>query len=239
MSKKYTFREITEKEELEELFKMRYEIYSECKLNGFVKKNKYKIDIDYYDINSRHYALFYNNSIVGCLRVVLPKDIIFQDRVLEIGRKYSMMNGSYNTTIDKLPFPFLGYDETPQSYWDYYNSCSLKNEKFIEASRLILHPEHRTIRSSKFLIECAMVDYILLSKGLNHAIISCIDNHSSFYKHYGFCEINNSDGNQFPGVIGTTLSIPLTISSIPQKHHTRFHKMANEFKANNKIERTF
>jgi len=96
MSKKYTFREITEKDELEKFFKMRYSIYSNCRMNGFVKCNEHSIDIDAYDVHSRHYALTCENVNAGYLRVVLPREEMFQDQVLEIGRKYHLLNSKTN-----------------------------------------------------------------------------------------------------------------------------------------------
>ena len=39
MSKKYTFREITEKDDLEKFFHMRYEVYSGCQCKSVLKSN--------------------------------------------------------------------------------------------------------------------------------------------------------------------------------------------------------
>ena len=83
MSKTYTFREITEKEELEKFFRLRYEVYSDCRCQSILKKNGHPIDIDYYDVHSRHYSLACENEHAGYLRIVLPKEEIIQNHVLD------------------------------------------------------------------------------------------------------------------------------------------------------------
>ncbi|MCD4663885.1 MAG: GNAT family N-acetyltransferase [Bacteroidales bacterium] len=234
MSKKYTFREITEKDELEKSFRLRYNVYSKCRMNSFVKPNKHSIDIDSFDLHSRHFTLICNNTIVGYMRVVLPKEEILQQNILELGNMYDLLNDSKKPKNDGSPYPFLNYKGTPGSYWNYYHSLSIKNEGLVEASRLALLPEYRTIRSSKFLIECIMVFFILICERMKHAVIACYDNHSAFYKYYGFKEIDSGNKYQFP-INFSAFILVISLSSIPDKNHSRFQEMAEEFKTTHKI----
>ncbi|MFH1118895.1 MAG: hypothetical protein V1775_03675 [Bacteroidota bacterium] len=232
----FTFREITEKAELEKAFRMRYKVYSKCRMQSFLKKNDYSIDIDHYDVHSRHYSLDCNDTNIGYLRVVLPKNEISQDSVLELAAKYELFDDyqSYLTS-DVAPYPFLKYKGVPSGYWNFYKNLILRNEKLAEASRLVLDPEYRTIRSSKFLIECAIVLYFLICDGIKHALISCFADHAAFYHHYGFEEIEKCNGYKLPGIDKAPSFLTLSLSSIPVRNKSRFQNMANEFRTTGKI----
>ena len=85
----YTFREITEADELEMAFRLRYEVYSSCRCSMFLNTNLNKIDIDSYDLHSKHFGLFiHENELAGYFRVVLDKNEYYNPDVLEIGRKF-------------------------------------------------------------------------------------------------------------------------------------------------------
>ena len=145
-----------------------------------------------------------------------------------------------NNSPDKetAPFPFLNYTTVPQSYKDYYNSLSTKNEKIIEGSRLIIQPKFRTLRTSKFLIESAIVQYILICLRMKHAIISCFEDHATFYQHYGFKQIATGEGYDVYGLNGSPLFLSLSLSFVPQKNRSKLLQMAEEFKTTNKIIKT-
>lgn len=241
MSKKYTFREITEKDELEKFFRLRYEIYSGCRCNSILKTNIQPIDIDYYDVHSKHYALTCENIDIGYFRVVLPREELRQNSIIEIASK----NGVFND-YDKYkgngaaPFPFLSYKEVPQGYWNFYENLTSNKETLAECSRLILTPEYRTIRTSRFLIECAIALYLIICFGKRQAVLSCNVKHKSFYEYYGFNAISKENGFSLDGHDSVAMSMSnLSLSTFPEHLYQRFEIMMDEFKTTQKIEREF
>ena len=116
-----------------------------------------------------------------------------------------------------------------------------KNEYLAECSRLILQPEIRSVRTSKFLIECAMALFVIICIGKMNTVVSCRHDHGCFYEHCGFIPIVDREGyktNERNMVAFTLpLSQSLSTSSVPQRYHVKFEEMAEEFKTTGKIER--
>ena len=237
MSKKYTFREITEKNELEEFFRLRYEVYSNCKrMKPFVKKNEDSLDIDFYDAHSRHYSLSYNNVNVGYFRVVFPKDEFIQNSVMKIAEKHNTIS-EYQCDLTNCaePLPFLSHQGVPQSYWDYYKNALCSDKKLAECSRLIIVPDFRNIRTSKFLIECAIVLFLIICLGQMYAVLSCNIAHKRFYEYYGFKIIGHENSYSSHG----QSNVAMGLSTLPMHLQSKFEDMTNEYKTEGKIERTF
>ena len=238
----FTFREITEKDELEEFFRFRYDVFSNCEAKYFLEENENHLDINHYDVHSRHFALTTDNANAGYLRVVLPKDELTNTDVLEIGKRYKLLDEEdYFHKNGKAPFPFLSYGGVPQSYWNYFNELQSKNEQVAEAGRRIIHPEFRSIRTGKFLVECAMALFVVICIGQEHAIMSCASEHSRFFDNVGFIPIANGEGYVSNNINCVTLSLPLSeslsTSTVPQQFHSKFEEMANEFRSTGKMER--
>ena len=243
MGKIFTFREITEKEELEACFRFRYEIYSLCAMKDFLYENSNRIDIDCFDVHSRHFALKCGGINVGYFRVVLPKDELTNNNVLEIGKRYQLLDESeYFQKIDQAEFPFLSYEDIPEKYLIYYLDLLNRNEKLAEASRLILHPQFRSIITGKFLIECAMALFVNICVGQKHAVVFCSGKHDRFYEPYGFIPIAGREDCVFNhSNLGQALTIPLSKdisdSTVPKQLHGKLQEMAQEFLTTSKMER--
>ncbi len=215
MGKIYTFREVTDKEELEKCFLLRYKVYSESANKVFINENIDKIDVDFYDVHARHYCLQVDEIIAGYLRVVLPKEDITNETVFGIGEKYSWFERA-----------------------DYFHQNLIeKKEKLTEASRLIILPEFSSIKVSRHLVECAVVLYVLICIGQSHAIINCLEEHAAFYESYGFIPVANGEKYFLNGMnrMCLSLSLSLSLSSVPKQYHERFEAMAAEYRSTGKI----
>jgi len=74
MENTYCFREARNVEELYALLKLRYEEYRNSRLAGFCPENEYGLDIDEFDLRSRHFGLFQQSAdgekAIGYMRVV-------------------------------------------------------------------------------------------------------------------------------------------------------------------------
>ena len=229
----YCFSEITTRKELEEAFRLRFSVYSGSESSVLLNEHSSGLDINYFDIHSRHYAIKTNGRIIGYLRTVLPRTELFSETVIEIGEKYGLLNrGDYVNCNEKTPYPFLSYNGTPQSHNEYYKSLLDKNEDVAEVSRLIIHPEYRSINSAKFLVESALVLYTKFCFGKMHGVVDCFRHHAEFYKRYGFSIIPGGEYSLF-GKPRYTLSLPmvpsLTSSSVPSILHNKLLRMCDEF----------
>jgi predicted GNAT family N-acyltransferase len=236
MSRKYTFREISKKEELERFFRLRYKVYSECRWSCVLNKTNSHIDIDYFDLHSRHFALVSNNIDIGYFRIVLPKEELVQNSVIEVGRKYQFLNNYKNYLCNSAEsFPFIGYNKAPEASKDFYNKIQKNNQSLVEASRLIVKKEFRNIRTTKFLIECAIVLFIIICLGKKYGVITCHSSHVRFYKHYGFKIIGKNEKFE----LLKQKRIAMSLLNLPIEVQLKLEDMTDEYKKTGKIERIF
>jgi hypothetical protein len=244
--KTVTFREITEPDELEKAFRFRYDEYLNSRCHVFIKQNQQKADIDIYDLKSRHYGLYINNSLmIGYIRVVLDKKEYYNNTIFQIGKKYDVFNDKEHSfeslkNYHGADYPFLSYPNLPSCIKSYYESLAVKNDKIIEASRLIIMENFRGLRIISFFVECAISIYVSNFKSYKYAVVDCVQEHAVFYKRYGFQQIEHEQNYNILNMnrLVTCLYLPLSLSSIPDKLQARFEQMANEFSQNNKISRT-
>lgn len=233
----YTFREITEANELEQAFRLRYEVYSKSRVRSMLRQNENEIDIDVFDLHSNHYGLFANeNELIGYLRVVLDKTKFYNSTVFEIGKKYNLFNSLEHCLegIQKVvDYPFLSYPNIPGSVISHYESLKSQNEEFAEGSRLIIKENFRGIRTSSFLIECIMVLFMFICLGKRIALLSCCKDHSPFYKRYGFKPLGNGEEYKIYDVENEGLT--LYLSTLPANLPSRFEEMKAQYLITGKI----
>jgi hypothetical protein len=246
----YTFREITEADELEQAFRLRYEVYSHCRCSSLLKSNKNKMDLDVYDLHARHFGLFINeNELAGYWRIVLNKNDLYNSVIFAIGRKYDLFPG-YGTSCDEVEekeladFPFLSYADIPKDIKQFYTSLKSRNEEVAEGSRLILKEQFRSVRTVLFLMDCMMMLFYTHCLGKRHAITVCVKEHAPFYQRYGFQFIGDDRGYSLSGSIkeAVCLAIPisdkLSSSTVPENLHPKIEAMAAEYKITGKITKT-
>jgi predicted GNAT family N-acyltransferase len=246
-TKTFTFREITDAAELEEAFRLRYEVYSRSKNHGFVKQTEARIDLEIFDLHSRHYGLYsVNNELAGYLRVVLDRKEYYNSSVFEVGEKiglFSVQEHSEGCLKKSMSpdFPFLSYKELPACIRLYYQSIRNRNEGIAEAGRIIIKEEYRGIRTSAFMVECALVLYMLYCQGSKHAVISCLKEHSLFYLRYGFQPMGDGQPYHPFGTTSVILGLPLATelsqSKIPLSFHARLEEMTAMFNITGQIQR--
>lgn len=246
--KEYTFREITEPAELEKAFRLRYEVYEDSENNVFLKKNQHKVDINVYDLHAKHYGLFVNDDKpIGYLRVVLNRVEYYNSDVFDLGKKFDLFTEKEHSIENivkhsSADFPFLNFPNVPKNIKTSYDALKAINEGVAEAGRIAIHKDYRSLRTSGFLIECAIALYVILCIGKSHAIICCSKEHGMFYKRYGF---NSFGEERYYDVHGTkkvsmclSLSLSLSLSSVPKHFHSKFEEMVSEFENYGEIKRS-
>ena len=238
----YTFREITEAVELEQAFRLRYEVYSKSRLNPWLKKNIFQIDIDIFDLHSAHFGIFTSeNDLIGYLRVVHDKTNFYNKTVFEIGTKYFFFDEnhhSWNSIINSqdADFPCLSYPNIPDQVLLHYHILRTKCKGFTEASRLIIKEEYRGFKMSSFLIDCALVLFILICNGEKYALMSCCKEHCSFYEKYGFHPLGN--GLSYSTFEESHLSAAMYLPAISCQLLSKFNDQRTQFIFTGKITKT-
>lgn len=244
----YTFREITEADELEKAFRLRYEVYIQSCNKVLVNENPNRVDINIFDLHSKHFGLFIgNHELVGYIRVVLDKKDCYNYEVFKIGAKYDLFNESEHSLKNlgmtkAADFPFLSFHGVPENIISHYNILKSQQEGFAEAGRIALSKYDRGVRTSTFLIECVVALYIILCMGQRHAIICCSEEHGLFYQRYGFSAFGSGETYDVHGTakVSMCLSLPLSLSSspIPKYLHPKLEGMAAEYSITGKITKT-
>lgn len=240
-----TFREIVDRHELEKFMRLRYQSYANSSMHSFLQVNEYMIDIDVYDLHSKHYGLFYDYKPVGFVRIIVPKDEVYNDEVYSIGEKYGFFTPNRHghsafLKSDYPELPFISYLEVPNSVKMFYSQLKQKKSRLVEGSRLFLVDDKKGLVKAKFLIECTIVLCVLVYEGKNYAMINCDEGHKKFYGKYGFETINENERYYLNGRIenpSCLLSLSLSLSAIPTTFHKKLKLMAAEFKETNQISR--
>ena len=246
MSKSYTFREITEKDELEQLFRLRYQVYANSELAPFLKVNKYQIDIDIYDLHSRFYGIYCEDEIVAGVRAVIDKKEYYNPIVYDIGSKYKLYDEENNSQAKLInsnyaEFPFLSYTGIPEEVKQFYEN-QRKDKKVYMVSRCAINPTHRGLKTIQFLTEgIAIIITLLCGEQVGLSISDVSFSHSKFYSRYGYSPIKDAPTYSVNGITAICLAMYLStnynLSSVPQHLHSKFEAMAEEFESTGKIER--
>src|ERR1700712_5363219 len=109
-AKQYILKEISSETELENFLRLRYQGFCKSASSLFIAKNNNAIDVNYYDKNSKHYAIYAmqdnKTEPVGYFRIVLEEPTIANEWVKNI----SLRAGLSDLTEHKPPsiFPCLG-----------------------------------------------------------------------------------------------------------------------------------
>jgi predicted GNAT family N-acyltransferase len=238
----YTFREITEADELEQAFRLRYEVYENSRLNPFLKHNSRKVDIDEFDFHSKHYGIFNEKGdMIAYLRVVFDRSELNNQSVYEViinlHLEINNLNDSISIKEKGSEFPFLSYPEVPDAVKTHYFTVKAKNEAFVEASRLIIKDEFRGPRLSGFLIDCAMMLFTMICSEKKHAIVCCDKHHSFFYERFGFRPFG--DGQIYDACGTKKVSVFLTLNDAKQNNIiNKFSGFVTEYSLTGKITKT-
>jgi len=184
----FVFREAANADELLALLKLRYEVYRNSRVSGFVEENEFGIDLDAYDLRARHFGLFQANDSggvpVGYLRVVEDRITSSAQTVLRIardtiGKTNKIMANPLN------PFPLMDHYPGAKVLHREYRRLETKGKRMVEAGRLALSDDFRSLRVACHIIESALTIYFIHHR-FEHAIWCCYASCSGFYSRlYG------------------------------------------------------
>ena len=233
----YTYREAQNSIELVALLKLRYKVFYG---KGYVKlcpKNQYGINLDPYDLYSRHFGFFkVENGVekpVGYMRVVQKNRSHSSNQILKIAEKNSFeLVQCLNQPLPNS-FPLLTYFNGSEIIIPHIEQLENSGLKMCEASRFAFSEEIRSLQLARFVTECSIAIY--RSLGFYGSIITCSIPHSKLYEQYGFKQVSGTGihyDNTQPPLVLLSLNLNQDISLQKLK---RIDQMSNAYKANNAI----
>jgi len=231
-----TFREITNPAQLEKACRFRYREYANCRLAPFLKRNADMIDLDVFDLHSRHFGLFTgDNILIGHERAVLERHEYFNQMAFDIGMKHGIFtideHSHENLKKSSIPdFPFLCHPIKDNAITSLYQALRSRNEKFAQGSRLILSEDFRGCRKTLFfLMECCMMLVVNISSKRSNVINDCSREHSLFYERYGFRPFAGANEFNLFGIRGKIMWMEKSLGAMPADLRLKFERMSLEF----------
>lgn len=227
----YCFKEIDTEEDLEFFMKIRYKAFKEKPLSNFLQLNEHKIDINIYDLHSRHFGVYgYNGEPVGYVRVVFHKEKFYNDFSFSIGEKYGFFNNETycNKNLKTLTypdFPFISYLGTPDAIQSYYLSLKEERTNVVECSRIIILKKEKDL--FRFLVDCILSVQYCYGKNFL-PIVNCDAQYKMFYEQYGFETIKNGAHYYIKEMKDVPVSV-LSLNEVPKGFHKKIQKMLQEF----------
>ncbi len=184
----YEFREVTDANELEQIFRLRYRVYRACDLRHFVPENEYGLDLDAYDLRSHHYGLFHcengQSRVIGCVRVVTDRETDAAPAI----RLIAKFHRRFEPVIAKRPpevFPMLEYVPFKEQITKLIQSSQRKGLSAVESGRLVIDPGHQfQLLGRKLILAAAAASFGYY--GYDQVLAFTYRVALRFYQHAGF-----------------------------------------------------
>jgi predicted GNAT family N-acyltransferase len=224
------FREITAIEELRIAFRLRYQVYNESKNKSFIRLNEQGIDIDSFDLNAKHYAIFRAQELVGYIRVIFPKKRYKNPLADSIIKEFDILMPQ----APKEDYPFLSYENVPESHFEFKKTLEDNGDVICEASRFVVHPLYQSTGVAKLMMECSYAP-LILHKDCSYAVVNCCPTHERFYSRYGMKNIDGNKRYTTNGVEKITLSIMTTPWAITEPYREHLLALNEQYRRNQQI----
>jgi hypothetical protein len=245
MSAKYTFREITEKRDLEQAFRLRYNAYKDTDLKVFLSKNDAEIDISHFDLHSKILGIFLDDELIATNRLCVERKMVFNEKVLQVGRQYGFFNNldhsngfSYNGHEE---YPFLSFQSLSPAIKQYHEQLIATDTFIAECGRFAIHNQYRSVRIMKFMFDCMFVFALPLFGNQKRVVVTeTFARHTSIYKTYGFEELAIFKFDELDQSC-SLLSLPIdqNLSQIPEQLRANFPSLSEELNNTGKIDMEF
>lgn len=246
----FQFREITDQGELEQFMKLRYRTYLNNEMRNFLSINDHHIDIDLYDLHSKHFGLFCGIQPAGYFRIVLHKNETYNAQVFSIGRNYQIFNTDCHSKaqLQKFgypDFPFVSYYKIPEPVkYFYYSFSEEMKQKTTEAGKLMLFNGFLGYKKVRMIIECAAALFKSLFNDYHRSSLNCFARHEKFYQLYDFKTIYRGDEykitpleKQYSARVSCLMILSIKSQSLPEDLQRDVTNMADEFRNYQQINR--
>jgi ribosomal protein S18 acetylase RimI-like enzyme len=187
---KLIYREAKSAKDLMKLFRLRYEVYANSRVKGFLAENAEHIDFDIYDTRAWHFGIYdVINKPLGCIRVI-DEALPFNNGMFE---KLSCVSPFIKDALQKnkeVSFPRSCYSPDGDKVKKLYNHWVSSGEHVVEVSRLCILPNHRSIKIARMLAETTLAMGFFGRYKVDRAIFTCNSTHQRFYSELGFERIS-------------------------------------------------
>ena len=165
--------------------KLRYTIYNSTRCAGFLSENDMEIDVDAYDLQSKHYGLFVEEAdqqkLIGGLRIIQNRPVLSSIRML---KKLNLLQ--YCEEQPEEVLPILSY--FPDEKEEHFSPLLTKDCLATEGSRLVLDKDYQSLRLAKFIISNAIILHMMEEEDWV-AFVSCVPLHARLYQSFGFEQV--------------------------------------------------
>lgn len=225
------FREAKGKEELTALLKLRYQVYRSSPLKGFCPKNEHGIDMDSYDLYSRHFGLFLRESgkdnPIGYLRLIEKNLTSFAPTILSIALEQSTDFGTKLFEEKSLhKFPSANY------FSEVLSLSQKKLYKGIEVGRFAIVKEFQSKKLASEIVLKSIAALCLCYFKHDYAVIMVAPKHAPLYQFLGFELLSNYEvkihGLPF-------VSLKIVPHNFPNEVFSYFKSIADKYKEKGEI----
>jgi len=224
----FVFREPRTAGELADLLRLRYRVFSGCRLAPLVRRNANRIDLDAWDRRSSHFGLYRvdltADVAVGYIRVAEGRETPFSTVVERIAEGCSLQ--SRISTPPARPYPLMSYFPDTDIIEALLECLRSRGEDLVEPSRLVMAPEYRTLRLSRFIIEASISVYFF-QRRVAHAMGSCDSTKIRFYELFGFHRLPGSTVGDFLGIDEQSCCVFGSRRTVPEAVTSRLERMAS------------
>lgn len=241
MAQKFTFREITVNNELEQAFRLRYNSYKETDLKVFLTNNAFNIDISSFDLHSKIFGIFLNNELIATNRLCVERELLFNEKVLQTGHHFGFFKDLEHTSVNIVEncneYPFYSFFSLSADIYNYFEYLTSTHTLITECGRFAILNQYRSVRLMKFMFNCMFVFGIDWFKNQKRVVVTeTFSRHTAIYKTYGFNEIAKFHYGNLESCSLLSNTIDPAFSNIPDNLRPVFWKQLAELQTTGKIE---
>jgi hypothetical protein len=176
------FREPTDINELESIFKLRHSVYSEDPLLNNMVKPSSLIDVSNFDLNALHFAAFDGRKPVASIRIISQFPTHFTLWIQKIIADNHLKLEDY-----MVQFPLLMY--YPDLNWSLKFIADLKGTKIGEVGRLAIHKDFRKGGIVLDNLIRSFIEYCIKGQLFNTGFGLCTPLLERYYLKFGFSRV--------------------------------------------------
>ncbi|MEM6700619.1 MAG: GNAT family N-acyltransferase, partial [Bacteroidota bacterium] len=197
MNNRITFKEVFAVEDLEKCFQLRLRKYGDYCRQAFLEGNSQEIDIDPFDLYSKHWAVYnQDNEIISCARIVQEeKNWRIEDQIKALIEKYKITK--FSCRISNFPIVNYQSDDSRQGLASFLKDNTRK--LVFELSRFVVENDS-SLKIPRFTINAGLGIYKYCYQS-EMMILSCADKHEKFWHHYGFKKIKENSAYETRGAV--------------------------------------
>ena len=230
MKTTFTFREITDADDLEQWLRLRYTLFANTHNRVFIHENRHRIDLDHFDTHARHFGIWEGRRKAGYVRLVYPQNRMVCQAAVTIMNGYPIVEIT-TPTHPAAPYPFLSYPGIPDTYWSFYHQTQRRNEQLIEGSRLVVLPDYRGLKIVNWLFTCGLATCVMADPTFRYGVVNCNTPHLPFYASHGFAPIGGIPHYHSNGIVNVSMALRLDPSGMSAALYDTLRVMGNSFRS--------